>query len=317
MARAAIPEWSSLPAEPAWLAILSGIIRRMPMGRYRLMNLLYPRRGCFIARTALENGNHRFVCDLHNNICRDVCAQSRYSVPETSLISRVLGQNMCFVDAGANWGYFTLLAAHLVGTAGKVLAFEPDPRIYRLLSMNVGMNSLGQAEALELALADRPGELSLTGYDNESQDWGLSTLLQSNRVGPRFQIRTAALDDVLDERGIARVDLIKMDIEGGEMLALQGMQRGLAAHRYRRFLLELHNQPLREQGRDPQALLSSLLDYGYIGKIFDDSPELARMAAYRDDMEPAVFLRPLGDLKRAVEPWRSHLFLTLDGAEVL
>src|SRR5437588_835666 len=65
----------------------------------------------------------------------------------------------------ANWGYFTLLAAHLASESGSVLALEPDPRLFQALWDNIRRNDLGQVAALELAAADQAGAIISRGYD--------------------------------------------------------------------------------------------------------------------------------------------------------
>jgi hypothetical protein len=63
-----------------------------------------------------------------------------YEKYETALFKRLVKKGMVVVDIGANIGYYTLLAAHLVGDKGKVFAFEPDPNNYDLLCKNIEVN---------------------------------------------------------------------------------------------------------------------------------------------------------------------------------
>src|SRR5437879_1311671 len=83
--------------------------------------------------------------------------------PEVSaLISGTLRLGMTFIDAGANVGYYTLLAANLVGTHGRVYAFEPDEDAFRYLETNVRSNGIHQVVTLRKALADEPGSRTFT-----------------------------------------------------------------------------------------------------------------------------------------------------------
>ena len=78
---------------------------------------------------------------------------------ETSLLLRLLQPGDVFVDVGANIGYFSVLAASLVGEQGAVFSFEPDPNNYRLLCANMALNAFdGNSVTVEAALSDLAGE---------------------------------------------------------------------------------------------------------------------------------------------------------------
>ena len=78
---------------------------------------------------------------------------------ETSLLLRFLPPGDVFVDVGANIGYFSVLAASVVGEQGAVFGFEPDPNNYRLLCANAELNGFaGNIVAVEAALPDTAGE---------------------------------------------------------------------------------------------------------------------------------------------------------------
>ncbi|HEX2205364.1 MAG TPA: FkbM family methyltransferase, partial [Longimicrobium sp.] len=234
---------ADFPPSPAPLGLraLASLVRRLPAGRYRAMNLVRA-GGPFAARLPAEAGGMRFACDLRDLIAREAFFTGRYGPQETALLKAVLRPGATFVDVGANWGYFTLLAAHLVGPAGRVVAFEPDPRLVRLLDANVAANGLAQATVVPRAAADAGGMLTLAGFDAEAGNWGLSSVVARDGEGngARFAVEAARIDDELDAREIERVELLKMDIEGTEDRALAGMAGGLARGRYRRVLVELH-----------------------------------------------------------------------------
>ena len=78
-----------------------------------------------------EVGGFTFECDLRDAISREVCFTGRYEPLETLLVQSTLRPGMTFVDVGANWGYFTLVASHLVGSSGLVVSLEPDPRLFQ------------------------------------------------------------------------------------------------------------------------------------------------------------------------------------------
>jgi FkbM family methyltransferase len=148
-----------------------------------------------------------------------------------------------FVDAGANSGYFTLIAAGLVGERGRVLAFEPNPTVRRRLEQNVQRNGFDdRVEIAACALSDRNAErvpLFVPAYD------GLATLVPDQTheatalVGaPAIDVATRTFDDWLAASSIETVALMKIDVEGAEMSVLGGMRASLASGRVRRVILE-------------------------------------------------------------------------------
>jgi len=104
---------------PAWVRMAAVVIRRLPAGRFRLINKMCRRPPpAFLMSMPSEMGGFTFLCDLRDAISREVCFVGRYEPLETSIVESILRPGMVFIDVGANWGYFTLFAAHLVGKGG-------------------------------------------------------------------------------------------------------------------------------------------------------------------------------------------------------
>jgi len=134
------------------------------------------------------------------------------------------------VDIGANVGFFTVLAARLVGPEGRVIAFEPVPTNARYVRRNAALNGFHQVTVIERAVADRGGtaELVLAAYAG-------GAALRS--AGPPPDATTSIVVDVttLDEavaRGeIPPPDVVKIDVEGAEAAVLRGMAETMRTHR--------------------------------------------------------------------------------------
>ncbi len=173
---------------PKWVRLAARLIPWLPAGRYRAIARLGRNPPpTFRMRMPPNLGSQWFLCDLRDSIAREVCFTGLYEPQETAVVRAVLKPGMTFVDVGANWGYFTLLAAHLVGHAGRVLSLEPDPRLFQTLSSNLAMNRLSQVRALQLAAADAPGLLSLAGFDESQGNFGLSRIVESKN--PKSEAR--------------------------------------------------------------------------------------------------------------------------------
>jgi FkbM family methyltransferase len=169
-----------------------------------------------------------------------------------------------FVDVGANSGYFTLIAAGLIGSRGRIVAFEPNPAVRDRLEQNVTRNGFqDRVDIASCALSDQTADdvpLFVPEHD------GFATLVPtvapaasyvSNAGAIRIQTRT--FDDWLAATGIDEVALVKIDVEGAEAQVLNGMRTSLAAGRVRRLVLETAwegpaHQQLVEFGFTPERL---------------------------------------------------------------
>jgi FkbM family methyltransferase len=205
------------------------------------------------------SGNYSFLCELDDPSCSEVCFAGSHQPRQTALVKRLLEPGMTFLDIGARWGYFSLLAAHAVRAEGSVFSLEPDPvRFCRLLA-NANKNSLTSIMPLAVAAADQSGQIAL----------------QTSISGAEVDIRVAAepIDELIDSLGAARIDLLKMDVAGAERRALIGMTAGLRSHRYRRILLDLYPAALAARGDDFCEVLDLLIASGYRGMCLEHSPK--------------------------------------------
>jgi FkbM family methyltransferase len=179
---------------------------------------------------------------------------------ETSLVLRLLRPGDVFVDVGANIGYFSVLAASVVGAQGAVFAFEPDPDNYRLLRANVELNGLGHCvTAVEAALADTEGDGRLfLSADN----------LGDHQVyagdAPRSSVPIALLHGSRYLAGrLPRLDLLKVDTQGAEFQVMAGLMPLLQSlAQPPRILIELTPHSLRAAGASGRALLELLATLG-------------------------------------------------------
>jgi FkbM family methyltransferase len=304
-------------SEPWWLAATAGIVRRLPRGRYRAMNAV-SRSICvqpFAARFPCSDARLVFECDLRNSLAREVYFTGQYEPQETTLIEALLKPGQAFVDVGAHWGYFSLLASQSVGSSGQVLSIEADPRLFRTLARNVRENALHQIEPINVAAAAERGVLRMSGYRELDENWGISRLVGSAEVSDDtnlFDVPTASIDSLVDERKIGRVDVLKMDIEGAEALALCGMEAGLRSARYRLIVMELHPAALPDFGSSVAAIGDFLSGFGYRAWRIDHTKRAMRRSAYHPVL-PRDLLTPW-TRNSTVDDW-PHLLWALSEPE--
>lgn len=203
----------------------------------------------------------RFNLDLRTY--PDCCmAFGLYELDTARAIKRALRPGDTFIDGGANIGYFTLIAAKAVGASGRVHAFEPQPDNRRRLAEHVAMNGLGDVVTIHpVALSDRAGEVELHTFDNPASNHGQSTFFAGSQATHAVSVRTVRLDDYLPD---VAPRLIKLDIEGAEPLAIDGMRETLRRNRPA-VIVELNATTLARAGfpvREPlDRLLAAVPDY--------------------------------------------------------
>ena len=288
---------------PLWILAAAALIRRAPAGRYRMAHALGRfAADPFLMRVPPALGGYTFYCDIRDSVAREVCFTGRYEPQETQIAARILRAGMMVVDVGANWGYFSLAAAHWVGHAGRVISFEPEPRLFAILQANVARNALGQVSLRRLAVAAAAGRVTLDPFDEHAGNWGVS---QIGGTGT-FACEAVPLDDQLDAERAATVDLLKIDVEGSEDDVLKGMARGLASHRYRYILLECHPDSLQMRGSSVRACVDLLLAAGYRAWAIDHTPDVHRRAA-AGPLPMTELLQPV-DSATAFSAWPHFLF---------
>lgn len=196
------------------------------------------------------------------------CVTGSYEPAETAFIRKFLMPGMTFVDIGANIGWFTLNAAKIVGPTGRVISFEPRADTYAALSRSLEDNDyLSYCNAHNNAVGDAPGEL-LIGWNAQMANPGGTWLLPQKGLQDAFinggantqKTAVVTLDSVL---GDARVDLIKIDVEGAEPLALGGAARVLINQRPT-ILCEINPSLLQTvSGTDERTFVRTIEGFGY------------------------------------------------------
>lgn len=286
---------------PAWAAGVACLLRRAPRGRYRYLSRL-PAAAPFSARFP-PAPQLRFTCDLNDAISREVYFTGQYEPQLTLLLQAVTMPGGVALDLGANWGYFSLLLAALVGERGRVVSLEPEPRLFRRLQTDIMDNRLSWVDGLETAASDVDGPLWLEPYPDAPGNWGVSRV-GSGAQGLRVTGRT--VDRLLNERGIQRVDVTKMDVEGAEGAALRGMAAGLRCQRYRYLLIEWHPVQLGQANLASARRLLS--DAGYRSWAIDYSKLATQQAAYHGRVR-------LRSAQEPVDDWPHALFVCPDEAD--
>ena len=203
-----------------------------------------------------------FWIDPVSQFAVNLVAGHGYEPEMGETLRRYLRPGSTFVDIGANEGFFTVQAAKIVGNSGRVLAVEPQGRLQEVIRKNLELNGLTNVTLVRSAVSDRPGEAEL--HISPSTNTGSTGLSQSTRYRvPQEAVPVNTLEGILDQHGIEKVDLMKMDIEGFEYEALTGAERLLKTKRIRALALEMHPELMRGRGKEPERLETLLTNCGY------------------------------------------------------
>jgi len=176
------------------------------------------------------------------------------------------------LDLGANIGYYTLLAARLVGSSGHVFAFEPEPTNFNILCRNIKLNNYQNVTAIQNAVSDKQGRMKF--YIN-TKDTGAHSLYDLDMEFGADKRNFIEVDVVnLDDFLIAytqRIDVVKMDIEGAELPALAGMKGIIARSPNLKFLMELCTSRTSRIGYNLDEVYDVLRnEYSFSIKIIED-----------------------------------------------
>lgn len=177
---------------------------------------------------------------------------------ETALFRSEIHPGDVVVDVGANVGYFTLIAAQLVGDTGRVWAFEPDPDAFDLLRRNVELNGYKNVTLVPKAIGSTPGTLRLFRHPTNRGD---HRIYDPGDEREAVEVEVTTLDQYFAEA--SRVDLIKMDIQGAECAAIAGAGKTLERGDDTVLIMEYTPQYIRQMGQDPQACLDVLAGHGF------------------------------------------------------
>lgn len=130
------------------------------------------------------------------------------------------------LDLGANQGIYCCAFGAVVGPSGRVIAVEPIPRQVERLQANIALNGFRQCEVLQKAISDRVGTTTLGLGSGDV----LASIVAEDK-SKSIEVQTTTVDQIVRDHSLHRVDFIKLDIEGAEMLALRGAENTLREFR--------------------------------------------------------------------------------------
>ncbi len=184
-----------------------------------------------------------------------------YEPVQSQWVRDLLRPGGTFLDVGANVGHYTTLAASLVASTGRVLAFEPSPYAYSKLKAVLEDNNITQVNLFQCAAGDEEGQLDLylpsEGYLHSP------SLVQSDSSYIPVKVDVCRLDSHPSLAPPTVIDLMKVDVEGFEPNVLRGMQDHLQSGRVRYLMCEFNSGWLEPNGSSCEALLEMIRSMGF------------------------------------------------------
>lgn len=175
--------------------------------------------------------------------------------PSIQWCRHTVRRGMVVVDVGAHIGYYTQILSDLVGSSGKVFAFEPSPENFPVLSQNIVSLRHRNVEVYDFAVDDKDatGQLHVSpGHSNHSLVAGYTP--EQGVV----DVKTITLDTFLAERNVREVNFIKIDVEGNEPHVVAGMKNTVKKSPDLTILIEYNPPALRCGGIEPTDLVRQL-----------------------------------------------------------
>jgi FkbM family methyltransferase len=209
----------------------------------------------------------------------ELVARGNYDAPFTAFVQRHIKPGDVVIDVGANVGLFTLLLAYQVWETGRVIAYEPSPRLLKLLRDNVTMGWLGdRVEIVPKAAAAVSGSLPFLAPSRYTMTGSLKPvehlLSSEDRIETleRIEVETEPLDVHVGR--FERIDLIKVDVEGAEDQVFAGMEQLLASGVVKRVSFEVAREHMGDEWESFTERLRRLEGESWAFSTISDTGEL-------------------------------------------
>jgi FkbM family methyltransferase len=207
-----------------------------------------------------------------------------YEELETNIVKKEIKPGDIILDIGANIGYYTLIFANLVGKNGKVFAFEPEPSNFELLQKNIHMNNYKNIIFEQKAVGKVEKKIDL--YLSEKRT-GMHRIYKSKHTSDNsVPVDMINLDNYfMNNYKNQEINFIKIDIEGSEFGALQGLQNILKNENIK-LLTEFIPDSIREFGAYPEEFIKLLQSNNFSIYCTDDqNKKIIKMDGYDEIIE--------------------------------
>lgn len=172
------------------------------------------------------------------------------------------------IDCGAYIGLYSIISSKLCGNDGKIISIEPNPTVFDHLRRNIQLNNIENVILFNIALADRKSEMeffipkrSAAGSTFYQEHLSLQKVKEYNRI----VVKAMTLDKLIKMEKSSHINIVKIDVEGAELLVLRGGQNALKSKKIDKLIVEIHKTI-----NTPNKVMDFLVNEGYnINAYFD------------------------------------------------
>lgn len=241
-------------------AFASAGSRRVPGGS-ALLRLLRRTGGESVVKIR-ANDDDTLLADFSDDRILEVLHEIRRENPEFAVLSALLNEGSTFIDVGANYGTFSVIASRLAGASGRVIAIEPQPRLAGFIAESARESGIDNIEVIEAAAGAAHGRATLLVPAGDTGRAGLMARFSGRGRHDAVDVKVIPLDDLEPKvTPLSRV-VMKIDVEGSEMNVLEG-GRKLIASTQPTLIIELNPWSADASGNTVDDLLVALEDLGY------------------------------------------------------
>ena len=201
----------------------------------------------------------------NDDLSRVLYVSGTYEPLSLLAMHQLLPEGGVFVDVGANAGVFSMLASRWVGPRGRVFSFEPNAREFARLDDHVALNALGNVTTIRKVVADRSAwfDLRVAQFPHAGHNTTADRFAYDGVAAERTErVEGITLDQFIADAGVSRLDLVKVDVEGGERAVLDGAVQVMAAYRPA-WIMEVSRPALANQRTSAGDLLRRLSAASY------------------------------------------------------
>jgi FkbM family methyltransferase len=214
----------------------------------------------------VDVGSYKIAVDLRDPyVGNHIYLERQYDAHIWSWLRRLDLKGKVCLDLGANVGAYSILFSELVGAQGKVIAFEPEPKNFRLLCRSRDLNRAENLVCVEKAVAAENGACTLSVNPfNWSDHWVLG-VTPAPSWATVLQVEQVSVDAFLEPSDDARIGVVKIDVQGNEFSVLQGMRRTIKNNPHLVLVIEVSPTHLRNTGSSATAVMDFLKSEGFVG----------------------------------------------------
>ena len=264
-----------------WLAMYKTCVKKLSghgLKRYRFFKKINDFTMSTLKSDFAEVQGHKMYVGVRDNLHLSI--NEVYEPLETELVKKEIKKGDVVIDIGANVGYYTLIFAKLVGDEGKVYAFEPEPYNFNLLKKNIEINGYKNIILEQKGISNKNGKTIL--YIGAQGTGGHSFADDGTRTP--IDIEIVYLDDYFkDYEG--KIDFIKMDIEGAEPLAIEGMSSILNKNKNLKVMSEFAPIALNKFHVKPEDFLQLLMKNNFTIYYVDNQEKKIKLAKISELLE--------------------------------